>query len=116
MSELKVLDIGDCLIRDHGARIILPAISKLPLKKLDLGFNELSGQIGCDALELIRSMKSFETLILDGNEFGDTWIEKIKELKQHKDFEFFSISIKEDEGISDVSELELVEALEKTNL
>ncbi|KAF0986717.1 hypothetical protein HZS_3901 [Henneguya salminicola] len=104
MKCLRDLDLGDCLIRNKGARAIIESLKEChELTKLNLGYNEITTEVGLATIKCVSKLNSFELLNLDGNQFGQSGLDQIYFEHQSCD-KVFAISLEEDEGEPDESE------------
>ncbi|GFT17091.1 ran GTPase-activating protein 1 [Nephila pilipes] len=81
LQKLEMLNLGDCLVRTGGAMAIADALEfACPgIRNINLGFNELDIEGGEAIIEAMERKDNLETLILNGNNFGEEGCQFIKD-------------------------------------
>ncbi|GFW14205.1 ran GTPase-activating protein 1 [Trichonephila clavipes] len=103
LKKLEMLNLGDCLVRTGGAMALSAILeNECPeIRNINLGFNEINVEGGEAIVEAMELKKNLETLILNGNNFGEDGCQYI----QQKMTELGKIdslgSLSEDEGEND---------------
>lgn len=104
LKNLKRLNIADCLIKSKGALAIAEALNfHESLEILDVSYNEINGESGMKLTESMCNKISLKEYNINGNRFGDEYIESIStKLKDsNKDKTLGSFSGDEGECSSD---------------
>ncbi|GFU45943.1 ran GTPase-activating protein 1 [Nephila pilipes] len=103
LQKLEMLNLGDCLVRTGGAMAIADALEVgCPgIRNINLGFNELDIEGGEAIIEAMERKDNLETLILNGNNFGEEGCQFIKDrMTELRKLDSLG-SLDEDEGEND---------------
>ena len=119
MNYLAVVNIGDCMLGDAGAKRVLDAlkVTSPHLLELHLQYNELStSQVSNQIIELIQIRKNLDKVRLQGNDFNKALKDTLKEMVGKVDREIvlsFCSSGEEEEDYDDEDVEREIEAEEE---
>merc|ERR1719347_1736426 len=79
LNNLEVLNLGDCLLKTAGAKLICRALKgRHPkLRELILDSNEIRVNGGLEIAEMVKDKNNLEKCSIAGNQFGESGLEKI---------------------------------------
>merc|ERR1719233_353618 len=79
LNKLEVLNLGDCLLKSGGAKLICNALKgRHPnLKEFVLDSNEIRLKGGLSIIDAVKGKEQLEKLSIDGNQFGEDGLKKI---------------------------------------
>merc|ERR1719347_1769308 len=79
LNNLEVLNLGDCLLKTAGAKLICRALKgRHPkLRELILDSNEIRVNGGLEIAEMVKDKNNLEKCSIAGNQFGESGPEKI---------------------------------------
>ncbi|GBM72054.1 Ran GTPase-activating protein 1 [Araneus ventricosus] len=100
LLHLQMLNLGDCLVRTGGAIALANALEDgcPEIRNINLGFNEIDITGGLAIADAVEHKENLETLILNGNNFGEGGCEEIKDrMKELGKLKYLG-SLSEDEG------------------
>jgi len=101
-KNLERLDLGDCLIRSKGAKIVAENLQGLPnLRQVNLSYNEINAIAGIAVANATGSLKLLENLNLNGNQFGEVGCEEVLEAMKALKSEHKLVELDEDNGEPD---------------
>ncbi|XP_015928387.1 ran GTPase-activating protein 1 [Parasteatoda tepidariorum] len=103
LKQLQLLNLGDCLLRNEGAKVLAKSlqVNCEHLIELNLGFNEIEKDGGLAIVKAIENKYTLQSLILNGNQFGNVGCQLIEDkMKDINKLDFLS-SLSEDEGDED---------------
>ncbi|KAF8778818.1 ran GTPase-activating protein 1-like [Argiope bruennichi] len=103
LHHLQMLNLGDCLVRTGGALALANALEDgcPEIRNINLGFNEIDITGGEAIVGALAHKESLETIILNGNNFGEDGCQFIKDkMGELGKLEVLG-SLSEDEGEND---------------
>merc|ERR1719369_1266402 len=91
LNKLEVLNLGDCLLKSGGAKLICNALKgrHSNLKEFVLDSNEIRLKGGLSIIDAVKGKEHLEKLSIDGNQFGEDGLKKI--LKKMEEIGFSDI-------------------------
>ncbi|GFQ90634.1 ran GTPase-activating protein 1 [Trichonephila clavata] len=106
LKKLEMLNLGDCLVRTGGAMALSAILeNECPeIRNINLGFNEIDVEGGEAIVEAMEYKNNLETLILNGNNFGEDGCQCIQRIMTELGKIDSLGSLSEDEGENDDEE------------
>eukprot|EP00058_Branchiostoma_floridae_P016029 XP_002601517.1 hypothetical protein BRAFLDRAFT_95757 [Branchiostoma floridae] len=99
MTNVEVINFGDCLLRSGGAEAIAKAISSNQyLKELILSYNEIRKDAAILVAEAVEGKEHLKKLDLNGNQLGEEGIEELSGTLEAFDMVDVLGSLSDDEG------------------
>ena len=79
LNKLEILNLGDCLLKSNGTKLICKALSgRHPnLRELDLDSNEIRLNGGLEIVKAIQDKNKLEKLGIDANQFGESGLKQL---------------------------------------
>lgn len=106
LQNLKIINFDDCLVQSDGAKALASTLQDghQLLEELHLNFNELDTESAVEVAIAMNNKQELKLLNLNGNMFGETGIEIIKETMESKGQLDILGSLSDDEGEEDENE------------